>query len=511
MLMNVRLRDVLLEIICSLYILLFVYAALSKLLDFNHFHIQLGKSPVLGSFADLVVWLVPTVEIILAILLCFEKTRYQALLGALNLMIMFSVYIIIILNWSSFIPCSCGGILSEMGWTEHLVFNIAFVLLGLAGASLQMRKAENYLSSSKITMAGMKRRFFLTVAGSLFFSIFLVAGLFLLSEHESHRNNGFVRTYPHSPVSRVRDWKLPYNSYYIAGIEGKDAFLGNLVAPSHLLHVSLDREALESVRLTLTRSEGISFSAPRVEVRPPYFYLFDGDVPVGFRGLTHDWKGDLVWRGRNRFLQFQPIQGDTVLVSGLHENQSNIGFIGKGLPQFPAMPQLLKRQSHEIFDTDGMLLYNRDLERLVYVYYYRNKFVVSDLGQHLHYEGSTIDTISRPVLEVAYDDGGRTRTLAKQPVFVQQQACTSGRYLFVKSKRLGRYESEEMLEQASIIDVYNLEEQTYEFSFYLYDFEGERIKSFSVEGEMLLGVTDRHLVLYRLLDTRFDLSPIRKK
>lgn len=511
MIRNVRLRDVLLEMICSLYILLFVYAALSKLLDFNHFHIQLGKSPVLGSFADLVVWLVPTVELILALLLCFERTRYQALVGALNLMVMFSVYIIIILNWSSYIPCSCGGILSEMGWTEHLVFNLAFVLLGLGGASLQMGKTKNHLGSSKIPMPGRKGRFLLTVAGSLSFSILLVAGLFLLSEHESHRNNGFVRSFPHSPISRIRGWKLPYNSYYIAGIQGKDAFLGNLAAPSHLLKVELDGEVPKSIRLTLTRSEAIAFSAPRVEIRPPFFYLFDGDVSVGFRGRTHDWNGHLVWKGRQRFLQFQPVQGDTVLVSGLHENQSNIGFIGKGLPQFPAMPQLLKRQSDEIFDTDGMLLYNRELGRMVYVYYYRNKFVVSDLGQHHHYEGSTIDTISKPVLEVAYDDEGRTRTLAKQPVFVQLQACTSGRYLFVKSKRLGRYESDEMLDQASIIDVYNLEEQTYEFSFYLYDFEGERIKSFSVEGDRLLGITDKHLVLYRLLDTRFDLSPISKK
>lgn len=508
---STRIQNILLELICQLYILLFIYAALSKLLDFNHFHIQLGKSPVLGSFADLIVLLVPAIEIILALLLFFQKTRYYSLLGASNLMVMFSAYIVIILNWSSFIPCSCGGILSEMGWTEHLVFNIFFVLLGFTGAVLQMRKMRYGNDNDKTAANRMNRRLFVTVVGSMGFSVIFVVVLFLLSERESHRNNGFVRRYPHSPISMVRGWKLPYNSYYIAGIEGKDVFMGNLVAPSHLLRVVMDEEELKTIRLTLNNSEGIAFKAPRVEVRDPYFYLFDGDVAVGFKGLIQDWKGDLVWKGQHRFLQFQPVQGDTVLVSGLHLNQSNIGLIGKGLPQFPAMPQLLQKQSDEIFDTDGMLLYNSDLERLVFVYYYRNKFVVSDLGQQNHYQGSTIDTIARPVLEIAYDDGGRIRTLAKQPVFVHMQACTSGRYLFIKSNRLGRYESEDMLEQASIIDVYDLQRQTYEFSFYLNDYEGESIKSFSVQGDRLLGITDRHLVLYRLLDTRFDLSPLPKK
>ncbi len=40
--LTVRMQKVLIELICLLYILLFVYAAVSKLLDFENFQVQLG-------------------------------------------------------------------------------------------------------------------------------------------------------------------------------------------------------------------------------------------------------------------------------------------------------------------------------------------------------------------------------------------------------------------------------------------------------------------------------------
>lgn len=48
-------------------------------------------------------------------------------------MVMFTTYIVIILHFTAFTPCSCGGALEKMGWTEHLIFNIVFVGLALIG------------------------------------------------------------------------------------------------------------------------------------------------------------------------------------------------------------------------------------------------------------------------------------------------------------------------------------------------------------------------------------------
>src|SRR5690606_14139651 len=122
-------RKIVIEIISLLYVLLFVYAAVSKLLDFENFQVQLGQSPLLSAFASWVSWLVIIVELTIALALIIPRFRNTGLLAALSLMTMFTAYIFIILHYSSFVPCSCGGILEKMTWNIHFVFNIVFIIL----------------------------------------------------------------------------------------------------------------------------------------------------------------------------------------------------------------------------------------------------------------------------------------------------------------------------------------------------------------------------------------------
>ncbi|HEX9601197.1 MAG TPA: MauE/DoxX family redox-associated membrane protein [Mariniflexile sp.] len=126
-------KNVLLEVICILYILLFVYAAVNKFLVFDEFVIQIGQSPVLTAYAGWVAWVVPSIEILISLMLVIPRFRLLALYAAFTLMVMFTAYIFIILNFSDHIPCSCGGVLEKLGWTEHLIFNIAFVILAFIG------------------------------------------------------------------------------------------------------------------------------------------------------------------------------------------------------------------------------------------------------------------------------------------------------------------------------------------------------------------------------------------
>jgi hypothetical protein len=55
---------------------------------------------------------------------------------------MFTTYIFLILNFSDYIPCSCGGVLEKMGWTEHIVFNLIFIVIAAIGVFyLEMNRA----------------------------------------------------------------------------------------------------------------------------------------------------------------------------------------------------------------------------------------------------------------------------------------------------------------------------------------------------------------------------------
>lgn len=115
------------------FILLFVYAAVSKIIDFQNFQSQLGQSPLLSAYAETISYSVLGFEILIAIFVAIQRTRFIALYAAFSLMVMFSAYIAIMLAYSSNLPCSCGGILDKMGWEEHLIFNVIVTFLAAAG------------------------------------------------------------------------------------------------------------------------------------------------------------------------------------------------------------------------------------------------------------------------------------------------------------------------------------------------------------------------------------------
>ncbi|MEP2057667.1 MAG: MauE/DoxX family redox-associated membrane protein [Maribacter litoralis] len=138
-----KLRKNIPYITSMLFVVLFVYAASSKLFDYQQFQIQLGQSTILTAYADTVAWIVPALELVLSFFLLFERYRLFALYACLGLMSMFTVYIILILNFSDFIPCSCGGVLENLDWSEHVVFNIFFMVLAFFSI-LELEKNRNF-------------------------------------------------------------------------------------------------------------------------------------------------------------------------------------------------------------------------------------------------------------------------------------------------------------------------------------------------------------------------------
>ena len=81
------------QVTSYLYILLFVYASLSKLLDFENFRVQLAQSPLLSAYAGLIAPSVILVELFIVLLLFLRKTRLIGLYGSFFLMVAFTVYI----------------------------------------------------------------------------------------------------------------------------------------------------------------------------------------------------------------------------------------------------------------------------------------------------------------------------------------------------------------------------------------------------------------------------------
>lgn len=143
-------RKIAVDIVVFLYILLLVYAALTKLMDYQKFVVQLGQSPILTQYANLLAVAVPLLELVISTLLIIPQARQAGLYGGFCLMVTFTTYIVLASRFSDYVPCSCGGVLEGMTWTQHLIFNVVFVLLGLAAIMLHPQNAgtQNAIAKS---------------------------------------------------------------------------------------------------------------------------------------------------------------------------------------------------------------------------------------------------------------------------------------------------------------------------------------------------------------------------
>ena len=147
-------KNTIVELISSLLMFLFLYTALSKLLEFNKFKYQIGQSPFITNISWLVIWSIPLAEIITSIFLIFKRTRLAGLYLSFFLLLLFTGYVFIMLRYSSYLPCSCGGVLSIMSWKQHLIFNLVFTGLSLAGIIVQNSTSKKVISKMRVT--GMK-------------------------------------------------------------------------------------------------------------------------------------------------------------------------------------------------------------------------------------------------------------------------------------------------------------------------------------------------------------------
>jgi len=127
------------EIIAALFILLFLYTALSKIYDYNNFRFVLAGSPMIGNISSSIAVVLPITEIIIAALLFIPKTKLFGFYGAFVLMTIFTFYIGYMIVFAPKLPCSCGGVLKLLTWKQHFIFNIFFILLALIGILIKRR------------------------------------------------------------------------------------------------------------------------------------------------------------------------------------------------------------------------------------------------------------------------------------------------------------------------------------------------------------------------------------
>ncbi len=128
------------DLINAILIFIYLYSFIDKLKNFQEFVSNLSKSPYLNTINSLFLAVVVLFfEIFIPILLLFDKSKELGYLLSFLMIFSFTGYIVIMMVYSPYLPCSCGGFIESLSWEGHLFLNL-FILFISAIAYLNYSK-----------------------------------------------------------------------------------------------------------------------------------------------------------------------------------------------------------------------------------------------------------------------------------------------------------------------------------------------------------------------------------
>lgn len=467
------------------FVLLFCYAAFSKILDFENFQVQIGQSPLLSAYAGFISYATITLELIVGLLLIFERTRLWGLYSSTALMTSFTVYIIIILNFSEFVPCSCGGILEKLGWTEHLIFNLICVILGVVSVLFSKKSHNNRLTA-------------ILLVSSNIFSCMIIIMLSITSEHIIKKDNNFTRSFLPHRITEDQRIDLGSDQYYIAGLDDQFIYLGSTQYPQKMLWTDIQTGKIDSLTIK-PESLNFTFKKLSLQVKGCFYYLSDGTVPVIFRGSLGNPKAKIISYRDAYFSQIEPLDSIRFAIR-THDNrrqQLTLGLLDLQKEKKVSLNyQLLTKQTDGVFDSDGKLISVNGSSKLAYLYSYRNRFMIIDSRVQSKREFKTIDTVNNASVKSKSLSTGQHKMFAP-PLVVNQDIAVYKNTAMIHSKLKAINEPNNTFKNSKVFDIYNTENSEYIGSFYIYHEAKKRLTDFVITDRYLYALIGNELIRYR--------------
>lgn len=333
-------------------------------------------------------------------------------------------------------------------------------------------------------------------------SFLVVAGLFAWSQKDTIKDHGFDRTLVTNKISFIDAISLTKKAYYLAGHDKDTIYLGNYKAPTELLKITLPTLDTTHIYIQLAKEDSIrSYRTYTVNVQPPYFYFMEGTTPILKRGMINNWQPKRFMYDSTYFISAVTMGNKRVALKSISKKTQEyaLGLQQDTDPKIELKYDILEKQIDGVFCTDGQMLFSTELGKLIYIYYYRNQFMVMDPTVQLLYRNNTIDTISRVQIKPVASQDGNIRKLASPQFLVNRRAATNDQYLYVYATGMAKNDNYDNFKRGSTIDLYDLQKNgAYSHSIRVSDFKTFKISDFLVTHNYLITYQGNHLVVYNL-------------
>ncbi len=315
-------------------------------------------------------------------------------------------------------------------------------------------------------------------------------------------SSGFYRHFPPNLLSESKLYELGNPFYYIAGYTSKAVFLANRQHLDSVGRMTLELDDLTQTALPLPKDKKLVWSAVRIRVDSPMVYFTEHISRYFFSSI---WGAGQ--RSKSGFIDLKPQQLLPISVRRivskvydptLSQNVLQTVDLEDTRRARPAR-YILEKQVDGVFCTDGVLRYDPGSGLLLYVYHYRNRFLLLDQNLKALLVGKTIDTTGHVNFSVGSFSKNATMisSFSTPPKLVNSNAFFNSQYIFVVSALISENENPSDFRKTSVIDIYRIDGD-YLYSVKVPDLKEEKVRDFIVSGDRLVLLYKSTLLSYKL-------------
>lgn len=304
--------------------------------------------------------------------------------------------------------------------------------------------------------------------------------------------HGFVRHFPTHTVDLRAVTNLGFNSYYIAGTDQDQLYLGNVTDPQSLLVIDTATLDTHQLHRQLPKKPLIPGHV-RWHIRGDQQYVTEGHAPIIAQTQTQQ-AAIQILDTTTYFLQASATHQQQLAFKIYNGHQSQLATMQLPNTQLQLGPKLLATATDGIFASDGTLVGTPHY--FLYVYRYSNRFFKTNGSLQAIQAYTTIDPLHTPTIQI--DTVGNTLKPAQPLEIINQHVCATDTYLLIHAPRKADNESQAAFNQYEVIDWYTVSDGQYQGSFYLQRFHDTSLKSIYLYGGTLYALFDTYLLSYHI-------------
>ncbi len=352
----------------------------------------------------------------------------------------------------------------------------------------------------------MKNKYLLII----FIVLLSVLVIYLMNSHRINQSsNKFTRKIVSPQITFRTVLNLPDKSFGLAGRLDNKIYLNHYSDRLNLQGINYSLKELDTVKIRYPSTFHIEALNIYKDVLFPYIFCTNhyGDISLFNGKVTTSYKIE-----RFRFDFIKAVSPTTIIVRARYpqnlQNNRSIAKIVLSKKVVVEKEYPLPNKRNGVFTNDGMLIYDKDSHRILYLYFYRGEILNLDTNLNFKYLTKTIDTVkeARTKAQLIPQKGrdgkviGRTLIQTSPPRLINTFITSNNNKAYVLSLLKADNELESDFESNQIIDTYNITDGKYISSFYIPKYKGIKLRHFQIKGNTLIAIYGAYLVNYRFVE-----------